>query len=110
MTANTQKIAHLNDLLRITFTGGQVVMTPGIAALPDHLRLQVFDAVRSFKDFNKENDPYQERDCATLEVEGVGSVTWKIDYYDPTEEFHSDDPSDPTITKRVLMIMLTHEY
>jgi uncharacterized protein DUF3768 len=33
-----------------------------------------------------------------------------IDYYDPTEEFGSQDPADPTKTVRVLTILLADEY
>jgi hypothetical protein len=40
-----------------------------------------------------------------------GSVIfWKFDYYDPDLQMASLDPTDPTITTRVLTIMMADEY
>jgi hypothetical protein len=102
------KIAKLNDQLRTTFKGGSVCMTAGIVALEEALRLRVFAEVCRFNDFTADNDPYGEHDCGLVEVDGV-SVIWKIDYYDPTFSVHSDDPSDASLTGRVLTIMLAEE-
>ena len=44
-----------------------------------------------------------------LEVDGE-RVFFKVDYYDPELERHSDDPSDPEITRRVLTIGLASDY
>ncbi|MBP2231735.1 acetylornithine/succinyldiaminopimelate/putrescine aminotransferase [Azospirillum agricola] len=103
------EIARLNDHLRRTFDGGRVVITAGIAALaPLHLNL-VLAGVRTFNAFTVDNDPCSEHDCATLVVRGVG-VLWKIDYYDPTMTYLSSDAADPSVTVRVLTIMLADEY
>ena len=37
-------------------------------------------------------------------------VFWKLDYYDRELQFASEDAADPTITRRVLTIMLSDEY
>jgi hypothetical protein len=38
------------------------------------------------------------------------SRVWKIDYYDQSLSAHSPNPSDETLTRRVLTIMLAEEY
>jgi len=35
---------------------------------------------------------------------------FKIDYYDKDLNFHSPDPADPTVTERIITIMLADEY
>jgi hypothetical protein len=103
-------IAGLNDLLRTTFMTGRVVTTEGIRALPDAAREEVFTKVRTFDNFDLDNDPHGERDFGAFEVDGAGKVFWKIDYYDRALEYGSPDPADPKVTCRVLTIMLASEY
>lgn len=103
------RIRHLNDLLRCKGIGGQVMITAGLDAFGAEIVNRVLDAVIAFQDFNKGNDPHGERDCAILTVEGL-RILWKIDYFDRTLTYHSPDPSDSTVTSRVLTIMLAHEY
>ena len=103
------EVRRLNDLLRCQRVGGRVMITSGIEALGPVAVAGVLAAVASFNEFNGENDPYGEHDCATLEVDGI-SVLWKIDYYDKTMSWGSENPSDPSITTRVLTVMLAEEY
>ena len=103
------RVAFLNDLLRMTGVGGRVMVTAGIAALPDDQRERVIAAVRDFTAFDADNDPYGEHDCAVILV-GTCCVIFKIDTYDVTWSFASPDPVDPLVTRRVLTIMLASEY
>lgn len=105
-----ERIKVLNDQFRTTFIGGTIILTRGIADLPEDERLQILADVQSFDRFTADNDPHGEHDFGSLELKGAIRVFWKIDYYDLGIEFGSDDPSDPAITKRVLTIMLASEY
>lgn len=70
--ANTEKAAEvrrLNDRLRMTGEGGRIFITRGIQALDPQTVVNILAAVASFDAFNRDNDPYGEHDCATLEVE-----------------------------------------
>lgn len=87
----------------------RVVQTPGICALPLEVQSRIRERVETFDQFTPDNDPFHERDCAIFEHYGT-RILWKIDYYDPTFERHSDDASDPLATRRVLTIMLASEY
>jgi hypothetical protein len=107
--ANSKRIAELNDALRRTFTGGKVVMTAGVDALPADVKVQVFSTVRRFKAFDAENDPHEEHDFGSFEVGGE-KFFFKMDYYSPDMEGGSEDASDPSKTTRVLTIMLASEY
>jgi hypothetical protein len=103
------KIRELNDRLRMNGLGGMWLATIGISSLPpDDLRA-VFKAVLTFNDFNSDNNPHGEHDCAVQTV-GDTKIIWKIDYYDRDRQFHSPDPSNPKVTVRVLTVMLASEY
>ncbi len=89
---------------------GTHVHTQGIAALRLDRRLEVLMRVRDFEDFTQENDPYGEHDFGSFEMEGVGRIFFKIDYYDTDYRYGSDDPADLQKTRRVLTVMLAEEY
>ena len=103
------RIRELNDQLRCKALGGRVVITAGIEALGADRVAQVLAAVARFDDFTEDNDPWGERDCAVLDVEGR-RVIFKVDYYDADLRWHSPDASDPAVTERVMTVMLAEEY
>ena len=103
------RIRELNDAFRTTFAGGQVMFTAGVNALPLEVKMPVMGRVMTFSDFTPENDPHGEHDFGSFELAGH-KFFFKIDYYDATLEYGSEDPSDPAKTTRVLTIMLATEY
>jgi hypothetical protein len=103
------RICALNDELRRFGRGGRIMITAGIQALGTEGAARVLAAVAGFDAFTADNDPYGEHDCAILTVDGV-RLMFKIDYYDRSLTYHSPDPSDPTVTERVMTVMLASEY
>lgn len=108
-TTNTGRIRQLNDELRQHLTGGLVVMTPGIAALGPAAVERIVKTINVFDQFCTENDPYEEHDFGSFDVDGH-KVFFKIDYFDEAMAAHSPDPADARVTQRVLTIMLASEY
>ena len=107
--APAERVRALNDELRKTGAGGKTYLTPGIIAKGAYFIDKATAAVRSFDAFTDDNDPWQEHDCATIEVDGE-AVMFKIDYFDEHMQFGSPDPADPKQTRRVLTLMLAEEY
>ena len=105
----TEVIAALNDTFRRTLVDGQVLVTNGVLALGPTDVDKIIEAVRRFCDFSDDNDPYGEHDFGMVTCDGQ-EIFWKIDYYDAQLEFGSPDPADPSVTTRVLTIMLASEY
>jgi len=109
MSSQTREICALNDHLRKNPSTGLAVITPGVAALGCEAVERIVKTVSIYDDFCHANDPHEEHDFGSFEAEGK-TIFFKIDYYDKNLSGHSDDPADPTITERVLTIMLAEEY
>jgi hypothetical protein len=102
-------IRELNDRFRTSFQGGQIVLTEGVATLPDMVKASALLQVRDFQNFTKDNDPAQEHDFLSFEL-CHRKFYFKIDYYDLKLQGLSEDPSDPAITRRIGTLMLAAEY
>lgn len=102
----TSKIALLNDAFRKSFSGGQVMMTAGVDALPDMVKCAALHEVATFNAFTGDNDPYGEHDFGSFEL-CSRKFFWKIDLY---EEPGVKGPDGEPVVTRVLTVMLAEEY
>ena len=109
MTTQAEQIRALNDTLRGNLTTGIAVMTPGIAALGKEAVERIVKTIAIYDDFCHTNDPHEEHDFGSFEADGH-TIFFKIDYFDTSLTMHSPDASDPSVTKRVMTIMLAEEY
>ena len=96
-----------NDFFRATGKGGVMFMTPAIDERPD--KALILKRALTFFDFTPENDPHKEHDFGSFDLAGRRFI-WKIDYYDKSMTYGSEDPADSEQTTRVLTIMLAEEY
>lgn len=112
------KITEQNDRFRTTWGAdfavpGQIVMTRGVADLSPAAKAIILQRVQTFDTFTEDNDPYGDHTFGAFEFEIGGnsySLFWKIDFYDTDYSMGSDDPSDVTVTRRVLTIFHAHEW
>jgi hypothetical protein len=106
----SERIARLNDLLRQgRAASGKVLVTSGVQALGSAFMAKVRHEIAAFADFSPDNDPHNEHDFGSLEIDG-SKLFFKIDYYAPDMQQGSEDPANPQQTVRVLTIMLAQEY
>jgi benzoyl-CoA reductase/2-hydroxyglutaryl-CoA dehydratase subunit BcrC/BadD/HgdB len=109
MTTKTEAIRALNDELRQNLATGTALMTAGVAALGAEAVARIVKTIAVYDDFCHTNDPYEEHDFGSFEVDDH-TIFFKIDYFDKSCSFHSPNPSDPSVTERVITIMLAEEY
>jgi hypothetical protein len=109
MKVTTDRIRALNDELRQDLTVGTAFITAGVAALGAEAVARVVKTIAVYDDFCHANDPYEEHDFGSFEVDGH-KLLFKIDYLDKAGCYPSPDPSDPSVTERVITIMLAEEY
>ena len=109
MPTKAERIRELNDVLRKDLIGGRAVITPGVAALGQAAVERIVKTIAIFDDFCHANDPHEEHDFGAFSAEGE-TLFFKIDYYDKSFQMHSPDPANPSVTERVITIMLAGEY
>ena len=98
------KLRTLNDKLRRTLPHGRVLLTSSVGQLPSEDIRQILELVRAFDAFTSDNDPWDEHDFGKISF-GDAQYFWKIDAYDLNMEYGSPDPTDETVTKRVITVM-----
>ena len=104
-----RRIRALNDQLRQSFMGGQIVMTAGFVDLPSSIKARAIAAIRSYDAFDEGNDPYGYHDFGSVEIDGH-SVWFKVDAYDRSLQYGSPDAADPKVTVRVMTLLMPSEY
>lgn len=108
-TPRAERIAQLNDILRKTGQGGRIMVTRGVQAVDGYRSAELVAELVKYNDFDADNDPHGERDLGSCDLWGA-ELLWKIDYYDNELVYASPDPADPSVTTRVLTVMLAEEY
>jgi len=106
----SKRIRELNDAFRKSGgISGRFMMTAGVQALGPVVVAELYRLVMLFDAFTEDNDPYGEHDFGSIE-HGAQKFFWKIDTYDKALQYGSPDPTDPTVSIRVLTLMLAEEY
>jgi hypothetical protein len=98
-----------DDQLRKNPQTGIAVITAGVAALGQEAVQRIFRTIAVYDDFRRDNDPYGEHDFGAFDA-ADSKIFFKIDYFDKRLNMHSPDPADPSVTERVITIMLAEEY
>ena len=88
---------------------GKFVFTQGINDEGQKFIKEAFDQVRTFDDFNENNDPYHDHTFGAVEVFGK-KVWFKIDLFDENYEYGADNPTELQETRRVLTVLFPSEY
>lgn len=102
-------IAELNDQFR---QGSRLKLwniTASVSALPDTRKRSLIQAVRTYKNFTQDNDPYGEHDFGIISWEG-SEYFWEIICYDKSLRHLAAHPEDCARTTRVLTLMRADEY
>lgn len=103
------EIAELNDQFRKRSRLGLWIITAGVGALPDNQQRSLVQAVQTYKNFTRDNDPYGEDDFGIINWEGA-EYFWEIVCYDKSLQHLAAHPEDCKKTTRVLTLMRADEY
>jgi hypothetical protein len=97
---------ELNDALRQSFTGGRVLISPGIHSLSSEDHVKVLQRVRDFSAFNDETVPHH--DFGSFELAGV-VYCFELERA-PRARNDSNEPDYVGKPTRGLTIMRADEY
>lgn len=99
----------LNDQLRTSLDGCQVVITHAVAHHAPGFALRATACVQAHIDFPEGDDPHGEHDFGAFDLDGH-RMFWKIDHYDKDMVYSAEDPTDRANTVSVLTIMFASDY
>ena len=102
-------IRRINDAFRSHVDESLMRLSPGILNLSKGDRNAVLKNLREFADFSPTNDFYGEHDAGQYTAD-VGTIIWRIDYYDPTMTRSPKDPANFASTVRVLTVTLVGDH
>ncbi|AGC36153.1 DUF3768 domain-containing protein [Rhizobium phage RHEph10] len=105
----TSDVRALNDKLRRGQTSGTIAIAGALANAEQEEILAAARQVMDYAAFDPKDDPHNEHDFGSFEIEGQRYM-WKIDYYDLAMENLSENPADPKVTNRVLTIFYAEDY
>lgn len=109
-TVAKRSITELNDQFRKEpLRHGRLILTAGVNAKGQDFVRRALRGIAGYENFPHGDDPYGEHDFGAFALD-VERIFFKIDYYDPTMAFGSEDPRDPAKTLRVMTVMLASEY
>lgn len=109
--AATNHLQLANDVFRsISGSRKDWHATSGVVALGGKFLMRAVAAVIAYDAFAPDNDPYGEHDFGSFTLDDH-KLFWKVDCYDRADMTKvSRNPADPTVTRRVMTIMLASEY
>ena len=70
MSSRTEAIRRLNDALRTTLQGGRIMMTAGVQALGETSVAATLAQLRTYDQFDADNDPHGEHDFGSFSLQG----------------------------------------
>lgn len=115
-TTDAVKIAAQNDRFRAGLLAGMdedlrgnVVVTAAVRNMGRDFETAAYLAVARDTDFTQDNDPYGDHGFGVVTVNGT-KLFWKIDLYDDELVYGSPAPADPSVTRRILTILLPSDY
>jgi Protein of unknown function (DUF3768) len=106
-----QRIATLNDQFRAKGLGNGWLLSQAVRSLDAETLVKLLGMIQQqqFIGSAEGNDAYGEHDFGSIALGRDEEYFWKIDYFDHEQKFHSADPSNPCVTRRVMTVMKADE-
>lgn len=106
----TETIRDLNDKFRRGEIAGRFLLMGELATEKPEVLSAALQGVKNYDKFKPRNDPYEEHDFGSFDLNGR-TVMFKIDYYARDDmESLSPDASDQSVTTRVMTIFYAEDY